>query len=448
MLRALPVLLPVALGGATAIIAAAATLIGSPPDARALAGLAALLAAAIVAEALPLPLEGVAVGRTSLATIFVVAAATLYGWAPATILAALAMASVELGRRRPASRIAFNTGVYALGGAAAGGAASLVGADAAATAVGAVAFYAVDIGLLAALMARLSGEEPLRVLGRFVAGTAAPFAIMASVAVTLVVLWSRSPFFALLLAGPLAALVLYERRMHDALERLRELDRLKSEFIAVVSHELRTPLAAVYGAAMTLQRRRLTDAERESMLGIVYRESDRLARLVDQVLWASRLESGRADVLAARIDAVRLAGDVVAVARAHLPEHHTLELDADPATPPAMADQDKVRQVLVNLVENAVKYSPDGGRVEVRLRPASGHVRFTVADEGLGIPAAEHARIFDKFHRLDPHLTRGVGGTGLGLYICRELVERMDGRIWVESEPGRGSAFSFELPRA
>jgi signal transduction histidine kinase len=94
-----------------------------------------------------------------------------------------------------------------------------------------------------------------------------------------------------------------------------------------------------------------------------------------------------------------------------------------------------------------VKYS-DGGLIEVRLVPGDGHARFSVSDEGLGIPPEEHERIFEKFHRLDPDMTNGVGGTGLGLYICRELVERMDGRIWVESEPGTGTTFSFELPLA
>ena len=112
------------------------------------------------------------------------------------------------------------------------------------------------------------------------------------------------------------------------------------------------------------------------------------------------------------------------------------------------ADPDGLRQVLVNLVENAVKYSPDGGRVELELEPGDGRVRFSVRDRGLGIPAAEHERIFEKFYRLDPNLSRGVGGTGLGLYICREIVRRMGGRIRVESEPGRGSTFSFELPLA
>jgi signal transduction histidine kinase len=112
------------------------------------------------------------------------------------------------------------------------------------------------------------------------------------------------------------------------------------------------------------------------------------------------------------------------------------------------ADPDGLRQVLVNLVENAVKYSPDGGRVELRVEAVDGRVRFSVGDRGLGIPASEHERIFEKFFRLDPNLSRGVGGTGLGLYICREMVRRMGGRIRLESEPGGGSTFWFELPPA
>jgi signal transduction histidine kinase len=112
------------------------------------------------------------------------------------------------------------------------------------------------------------------------------------------------------------------------------------------------------------------------------------------------------------------------------------------------ADPEHLRQILVNLVDNAVKYSPDGGHVLVRIEDRGGSVRFAVSDEGLGIPPNEQARIFDKFYRLDPDLTRGVGGTGLGLYICRELVRRMAGRISVESTPGEGSTFVVDIPVA
>jgi two-component system sensor histidine kinase VicK len=110
------------------------------------------------------------------------------------------------------------------------------------------------------------------------------------------------------------------------------------------------------------------------------------------------------------------------------------------------ADADKVSQVLSNLLENAVKYSPDGGEIELRLEPVGRSLRFSVRDQGIGIPRPEHERIFEKFYRLDPDLTRGVGGTGLGLYICREVIRRMGGRIWVQSREGKGSTFFFDLP--
>jgi signal transduction histidine kinase len=115
--------------------------------------------------------------------------------------------------------------------------------------------------------------------------------------------------------------------------------------------------------------------------------------------------------------------------------------------PEVAADPDRLRQVLVNLIENAVKYARRG-RVQVRLSSHYGTVRFSVRDEGPGIPLSQQERIFEKFYRLDPNMTKGVGGTGLGLYICRELVDAMNGDIWVESAPGAGSTFSFELPVA
>jgi two-component system phosphate regulon sensor histidine kinase PhoR len=287
----------------------------------------------------------------------------------------------------------------------------------------------------------------LSVLGRYVYRTLVPWAVMACLALILVVVWDRSPFVAVALAAPLASLVLYERWMHDAFRRLRDLDRLKDEFVAVVSHELRTPLASVYGAAMTLQRDDLDPRTRQSLLDIVFDESARLARLVDQILWASRIEADRAEVTIGEVEPLPLAEEVVASTRSHLPAGLTLDLVAGEHLPPVAGDAEKVKQVLVNLVENAVKYSPDGGRIEVLLAADDQRVQFSVRDEGLGIPASEQARIFEKFHRLDPNLTRGVGGTGLGLYICKELVALMGGRIWLTSELGEGSTFSFELPR-
>ncbi len=230
----------------------------------------------------------------------------------------------------------------------------------------------------------------------------------------------------------------------------RVLEVMRSEFVSTVSHELRTPLAAIYGAAMTLQRpdMRLGEVQRESLLGVIANEADRLARTVNDILWASRIDTDQVRVAIESCDPAELAEAVVRAQHAHLPEAVELELSIPEFLPSVAADPDKVRQVLGNLVENAVKYSPDGGRIEVKLVSTGSTVRFSVSDEGLGIPGPEQRRIFEKFYRLDPQMTRGVGGTGLGLYICQELVRRMGGRIWVESDRPRGSTFHVELPVA
>ena len=227
----------------------------------------------------------------------------------------------------------------------------------------------------------------------------------------------------------------------------RAVEQMKTDFVSTVSHELRTPLAAIYGAAMTLRRRDVVveEAQRDRLLEVVSSEADRLARIVNDILWASRLESGRMSIAIERCDAAAIAVEVVDVLRSRAPEGIEVAVRKARGLPQVAADPDKLRQILTNLIDNAIKYSPDGGRVEVELGRSGGRVRFRVTDEGLGIPPAEQDRIFEKFFRLDPNLTRGVGGTGLGLYISRELVTRMNGRIWVDSDGRTGSVL---LPRA
>jgi signal transduction histidine kinase len=447
----LVLMLPVALAGLAASVAAAWALAADPPDRAAVAGMLVLLVAAAFAEAFPFPIEGVTVGATSLAIVFLVAVATIYGWSGGAAVAFLTMALVEVLRRRPLSRIVYNTALYVCAAVAAGLAADLPRAAGISSLllgalVAAPAFYLVDIALLSAIVARTARKPFVPLLIRYLYSTGAPFAIMASLTITLVALWDRSPPVAFVLVGPLIAIGLYQRWLHGALERLREFDRLKDEFIAIVSHELRTPLTSVYGAALTLQKQALDEPTREALLAIVSGESARLARLLDDVLWTSRLNAGRVDATVVTVDAAAIAREVVETTRSHLAEGLSVEVREQGPLPLVAADPDKLRQVLVNLVENAVKYSPDGGRVEVRLEPRNRHVRFSVEDEGLGIPQEEQGRIFEKFHRLDPHMTRGIGGTGLGLFICSELVARMEGTLWVTSREGHGSTFTFELP--
>ena len=230
----------------------------------------------------------------------------------------------------------------------------------------------------------------------------------------------------------------------------RVLEELRADFVSTVSHELRTPLAAIYGAALTLQRAdlQLEGEQRENLLAMISDESDRLARTVNDILWASRLDAARLQISIGSHDAEELTRTVVEAARVHKPAGIDLSLLVESRLPPVAADPDKVRQVLTNLIDNAIKYSPDGGPVEVEVARRDHALRFTVRDEGLGIAQAEQRRIFDKFYRVDPNLTRGVSGTGLGLYICRELVRRMNGKIWVDSREREGSRFTFELPVA
>jgi PAS domain S-box-containing protein len=231
---------------------------------------------------------------------------------------------------------------------------------------------------------------------------------------------------------------------------VRRLDELKADFIATASHELRTPLAAVYGAAQTLLRHdfALDEGGRDRFVSLIADESERLGRIVNEILLASQLDAGRVDLASEPFDATELVERVVESTRAYAPPGVSVEGRVADDLPLVEADREKVRQVVVNLVENAIKYSPDGGRVEVGVEAQEENVLFQVRDEGLGIPADEQSRVFEKFYRVDPHMTRGVGGTGLGLYICNELVSRMGGHIWLESNAGEGSTFLFELPAA
>jgi two-component system phosphate regulon sensor histidine kinase PhoR len=225
-----------------------------------------------------------------------------------------------------------------------------------------------------------------------------------------------------------------------------KLEEMRSEFVATVSHELRTPLASIYGAAITLRDRLGASDLQRQLLSIVTGESERLVEIVEEILLASELTSGELALRLERVDAAGIARRAVEAAQPRLPDNVSLALETGDGLPPVSADESKARQVLVNLIDNAVKYSPGGGRIELKLERRNGYVEIAVKDEGLGIPRSEQELIFEKFYRLDPDMARGVGGTGLGLYICRELAERMGGRVRVTSRPGAGSTFFFDLP--
>ncbi len=227
------------------------------------------------------------------------------------------------------------------------------------------------------------------------------------------------------------------------------LERARTEFVATASHELRTPLTSIYGAAQTILGRgeRLNDSQQLQLMRIIEQESAHLAQVVDQLLVTAQLNRGRLPLAETTCDITKLSRAVVEAAEARKPEQATLVLDAPETTVRLSCDESLLRRVLVNLVDNALKYSPEGGRVEVRVVDELERVRIEVSDEGLGIPPAEQERIFERFYRLDASMTRGVGGSGLGLYISREIITQMGGTLSVRSTPGQGSTFVVRLPR-
>jgi PAS domain S-box-containing protein len=228
----------------------------------------------------------------------------------------------------------------------------------------------------------------------------------------------------------------------------RGLEVAKSDFIATLSHELRTPMTAVLGAAKTLLRDdiNLGPERRKQLLEMIGAQGTRLTQITEEVLLANRLDRGDLRIDSERVDLSRLVDRAVETMRQDVPESVSLTAATNGGVE-AVGDPDRIEQVLVNLIDNAVKYSPEGGEVVVRAVPSAVSVRVEVVDQGMGISPAEQEAVFEKFYRGDPQHLSVPGGTGLGLYICRELVQRMGGSIGVRSRPGEGSTFWFDLPR-
>jgi len=224
----------------------------------------------------------------------------------------------------------------------------------------------------------------------------------------------------------------------------RFVEQMKIDFVSTVSVELRAPLTSIYGFAQTLLRDDVSfgEAERQTFLAFIARESERLTTIVDALLNAARLESGDLTVALEPTDVAAVLAEVVVDAGV-TGNGHRIVADVNGEDVTAQADPEKLRHVLEQLVSNAVKYSPNGGTVIVSARRRPGGVELAVRDEGVGIPATDRERIFEKFYK-----SGGGRGTGLGLFISQGLVREMGGRMRVESEEGKGSRFSFELPPA
>lgn len=227
----------------------------------------------------------------------------------------------------------------------------------------------------------------------------------------------------------------------------RLVEQLKSGFVSTVSHELRAPLTSIYGFAETLLREDVAfgEEERRTFLTYIATEAQRLTAIVDALLSVARLEAGDLSVQLAPTDLRDVVTDVVSSAQREVVNGRRFVIDVPEEPLDASADREKVRQILANLVDNAVKFSPQGGTVTVAARRTGDAVQVRVVDEGSGVPAGEQERIFRKFYRADAAGPAG-GGTGLGLFIARGLASAMGGRLWMDSEAGRGASFVFELP--
>jgi two-component system phosphate regulon sensor histidine kinase PhoR len=234
---------------------------------------------------------------------------------------------------------------------------------------------------------------------------------------------------------------------------IRRLERMRSEFVANVSHELKTPVAAVKGFAETLLAGAMNDPETaRSFLTIIQEESDRLNRLIGDILELAKIESRRAPLQFSPIEAAPFLERLVEMMLAEAARKNIrIDWEAEEGLF-FEADEDRLRQILLNLLQNGINYTPEGGRVHVRAEavPAEGdgeeRVRITVSDTGIGIPKKDIPRIFERFYRVDKARSRSSGGTGLGLSIVKHLVELHHGAIRVESAVGVGSSFIMELP--
>nr|WP_246325386.1 ATP-binding protein [Dissulfurirhabdus thermomarina] len=235
--------------------------------------------------------------------------------------------------------------------------------------------------------------------------------------------------------------------LHDV-TRLRRLEHLRRDFVANVSHELRTPVTSIRGFAETLLDEELDPAERRRFLEIVHRQAERLGDLVEDLLALSRIER-EVEAEAVRLEPGPVAAVVQGAVEACRPaaKRRRVRLSAEcPADLEASMEPRLLEQALVNLLDNAVKYSPEGGEVEVTAAREGGEVVVRVRDQGPGIPREHLPRIFERFYRVDKARSRELGGTGLGLAIVKHVMQAHGGRVTVESEPGKGSVFALHLP--
>jgi len=228
-------------------------------------------------------------------------------------------------------------------------------------------------------------------------------------------------------------------------ERLMELDQLKSDFVSMVSHELKTPLTSIIGFSKTLLSLELPQQQRTKYLKIIETEGKRLAQLIEQYLDISKIEAGKFTVRSETVDIIALVRDLVEQQK--IRSDHELIFSAPVSVAPITGDGDQLRRVLINIFDNACKYSPIGAAVDVTIEEGPDDIVVSVKDRGPGIAAENLHKIFDKFYRAPDDPAQKTRGSGLGLAISKGIIDSHKGALWVESESGKGATFCFSLPK-
>lgn len=392
--------------------------------------------------------------------------AIMLGFGTVAGAVSLAVASLvgDLLHRKPLWKSLFNAAQYAIAIAFAGGMYHMLGGRGrlsvdhmGAVVAAAATFFALNDVLTGVAVGLAQGLPVVHYLVRDLVFQAATAAALLALSPILIVSAERSLWLVPLLAFPVAAVywgatVSLENtrlvaRLEESLAHMTELNRLKDDFVAVVSHELRTPLTSIQGYIKTMLQlaEDLGEEQRRSFLEAADRQSDRLRRLIEQLLVVARLESHVEPLTLSLVAVGQLTKGVVDELQPRA-QGHTFDLRFEPNIGLVETDEAKLHQILSNLLENALKYSPPDTRVTVRAA-ATGHgVVISVEDEGPGIPSDSHDKVFERFFQVDQSITRSVGGTGLGLYICRRMAETIGARLSLDRSTPEGSVFSLWLP--
>jgi len=381
--------------------------------------------------------------------------ALILGWGVGWGITALVGASIiaDCVRRKQLRKILFNAGQYTLALGCAGlvytalsGSPSIGMSDLPAILAAGVTFFVINSTLTAVAVGLTQGVRIRDHIRHNIVFNTAVAVVLLSMAPVVVVLAETSPMLVPLLALPLAA-VYIGASVALKNSRLEELNRLKDDFVAMVSHELRTPLTSIQGSVKTLLQLGddLDKDQRTSLLEAVDRQSDRLRRLIERLLVVARLEADAERVSLAPVP-LRTLCEYVVFELQPVAGSHTFHVDFDPELIEVETDEGKVHQILSNLVENALKYSRADSRITIQCRRELAAVLLVVEDQGAGIPKDARDRIFDRFYQVDQSEARTVGGTGLGLYICRKLAEAMGAALTLDDAYDGGCRFVLRIP--